>query len=65
MKRRTFPRTDEVVVSYIAGLVEDEEEEVDDILEMTRGMLQGGPSNSDSRALDSLWVISLSRPESS
>jgi ATP-binding cassette subfamily F protein 3 len=43
-----------VVVSYIAGLVEDEDEEVDDIVDMTRGMLQGGPSTSDSKALDSL-----------
>ncbi|GFZ42543.1 Probable ATP-binding cassette sub-family F member 3 homolog [Saitozyma sp. JCM 24511] len=50
--RRTFPRTDEVVLSYIAGLVDDEEEEVDDIIEMTRGMLQSGPSQSDTKALD-------------
>lgn len=50
--RRTFPRTDEVVVSYIAGLVDDEDEEVDDIVEMTRGMLQGGPSTEDSKRLD-------------
>ncbi|KAK4688400.1 ATP-binding cassette, subfamily F, member 3, partial [Tremellales sp. Uapishka_1] len=50
--RRTFPRTDEVVVSYIHGLVNDEDEEVDDILDSTRGMLQGGPSSSDTKALD-------------
>ncbi|TYJ52938.1 hypothetical protein B9479_006449 [Cryptococcus floricola] len=45
--RRTFPRTDEVVVSYIAGLVDDEEEEVEDIVDMTKGMLSGGPSSED------------------
>ncbi|KAL7419557.1 hypothetical protein Q5752_005468 [Cryptotrichosporon argae] len=50
--RRTFPRTDDVVVSYISGLVDDEDEEVDDIVEMTRGMLQGGPSSSDNKLLD-------------
>lgn len=43
-----------MVVSYIAGLVDDEDEEVDDIIEMTRGMLQSGPSSSDSKALDDL-----------
>jgi ATP-binding cassette subfamily F protein 3 len=32
--------------------VDDEDEEVDDIVEMTRGMLQGGPSKSDSKSLD-------------
>ena len=41
-------------MSYIAGLVDDEDEEVDDIVEMTRGMLQGGPSTEDSRRLDDL-----------
>ncbi|WVQ76049.1 hypothetical protein IAR50_005685 [Cryptococcus sp. DSM 104548] len=45
--RRTFPRTDEVVVSYIAGLVDDEDEEVEDIVDMTKGMLSGGPSSED------------------
>ncbi|WVQ83341.1 hypothetical protein IAT38_005480 [Cryptococcus sp. DSM 104549] len=50
--RRTFPRTDEVVVSYIAGLVDDEDEEVEDIVDMTRGMLGGGPSSGNSTALD-------------
>ncbi|ORX33245.1 P-loop containing nucleoside triphosphate hydrolase protein [Kockovaella imperatae] len=54
--RRTFPRTDDVVVSYIAGLVDDEDEEVEDILDMTRGMLQGGPSTSDSKALESFMA---------
>ena len=43
-----------MVVSYIAGLVDDEDEEVEDILDMTRGMLQGGPSTSDSKSLDAL-----------
>jgi ATP-binding cassette subfamily F protein 3 len=43
-----------VVVSYIAGLVDDEDEEVDDIVDMTRGMLEGGPSSSDSKVLDDL-----------
>ena len=33
---------------------EDEDEEMDDIVEMTRGMLQAGPSNSDSKPLDDL-----------
>lgn len=41
-----------MVVSYIAGLADDEDEEVDDIVEMTRGMLQAGPSSSDNKALD-------------
>jgi ATP-binding cassette subfamily F protein 3 len=54
MQKQTFPRTDDVVVSYISGLVEDEDEEMDDIVEMTRGMLQAGPSNSDSKPLDDL-----------
>lgn len=53
-QRRSFPRTDDLVVSYIAGLVDDEDEEVDDIVDMTRGMLQSGPSSSDSKALDDL-----------
>ena len=53
-QKQTFPRTDDVVVSYISGLVEDEDEEMDDIVEMTRGMLQAGPSNSDSKPLDDL-----------
>lgn len=43
-----------MVVSYIAGLVEDEDEEVDDIVEMTRGMLENGPSSSDNKVLDDL-----------
>ncbi|KIR75361.1 ATP-binding cassette subfamily F member 3 [Cryptococcus deuterogattii R265] len=51
--RRTFPRTDEVVVSYIAGLVDDEDEEVEDIMDMTKGMLGGGPSSEDNgKAID-------------
>lgn len=57
-QKQTFPRTDDVVVSYISGLVEDEDEEMDDIVEMTRGMLQAGPSNSDSKPLDDLYVLS-------
>lgn len=56
-QRKTFPRTDDVVVSYIAGLVDDEDEEVDDIVEMTRGMLQAGPSNADNQSLDDLYVL--------
>jgi ATP-binding cassette subfamily F protein 3 len=43
-----------VVVDYISGLVDDEDEEVDDIVEMTRGMLQVGPSSSNNKALDGL-----------
>lgn len=54
IQRRTFPRTDDVVVSYISGLVEDEDEEVDDIVEMTRGMLQSGPSSSQNKDLEGL-----------
>ncbi|WWC66737.1 uncharacterized protein I206_100642 [Kwoniella pini CBS 10737] len=51
--RRTFPKTDEVVVSYIAGLVEDEDEEVDDIVGMTRGMLDNiGEGSKDVKILD-------------
>ena len=42
------------MVSYIAGLVDDEDEEVDDIVDMTRGMLQGGPSDGDVNSLDNL-----------
>jgi ATP-binding cassette subfamily F protein 3 len=53
-QRQSFPRTDEVVVSYIAGLVEDEDEEVDDIVDMTKGMLASGPSSSDTKVLDEL-----------
>lgn len=41
-------------MSYIAGLVDDEDEEVDDIVEMTRGMLEGGPSTSEPRPLEEL-----------
>ncbi len=59
-QRKSFPRTDEVVVSYIAGLVEDEDEEVDDIVEAARGMLQGGPSDKDMQVLDNLWVQRMS-----
>ena len=54
IQRKTFPKTDDVVVSYISGLVDDEDEEVDDIVEMTRGLLQLGPSNSDNQNLDDL-----------
>ncbi|OCF36245.1 ATP-binding cassette, subfamily F, member 3 [Kwoniella heveanensis CBS 569] len=51
--RKTFPRTDEVVVSYIAGLVDDEDEEVEDIVDMTRGMLDGVAGGSkDGKILD-------------
>ncbi|EIW66575.1 hypothetical protein TREMEDRAFT_70139 [Tremella mesenterica DSM 1558] len=64
LTRRTFPRTDEVVVSYIAGLVEDEDEEVEDIVEMTRGMLQGGPSSQDSSSLDDFMGRLISYLES-
>lgn len=47
-------------MSYISGLVEDEDEEVDDIVEMTKGMLQGGPStSSNARLLDELYVSRL------
>lgn len=42
-----------MVVDYIEGLVEDVDEDVDDIVEMTRGMLQDGPSSSNNKNLDS------------
>ena len=54
MQRRTFPWTDPYVVHYIEGLIDDEEEEVDDIVDMTRGMLQGGPSIKADTPLDDL-----------
>lgn len=43
-----------MVVSYIAGLVDDEDEEVDDLVDMTKGMLAMGPSSSDTTVLDGL-----------
>lgn len=43
-----------MVVKYISGLVDDEDEEVNDIVEMTRGMLQAGPSSSNNKVLDDL-----------
>ena len=42
------------MVSYISGLVEDEDEDVEEIVEMTRGMLQGGPVDSEPKMLDDL-----------
>ncbi|BEI85284.1 hypothetical protein CcaverHIS002_0506850 [Cutaneotrichosporon cavernicola] len=50
--RKTFPGTDEVVINYIAGLVDDVDEDVDDIVDQTRGMLQEGPSSSDNKVLN-------------
>jgi len=47
LQRTTLPFTDETVVSYIVGLLEDEEEEEKEILEMTKGMLEGGPDGDD------------------
>jgi ATP-binding cassette subfamily F protein 3 len=47
------------VVSYIAGLADDEDEDMDDIVEMVRGMLSGGPSSRDPKPLDDLYVESL------
>lgn len=41
-------------MAYISGLVDDEDEEVEDIVEMTRGMLQGGPSSSNNKTLEDL-----------
>ena len=43
-----------MVVSYIAGLVDDEDEDVEDITDMVRGMLQAGPSKSHEPALNDL-----------
>lgn len=48
-------------MSYITGLVDDEDEEVDDIVEMTKGMLQSGPSSSQNTDLDGLCVSSRYR----
>ncbi|KAL7418028.1 P-loop containing nucleoside triphosphate hydrolase protein [Mrakia frigida] len=48
--RTTLPYTDETVVSYIVGLLEDEEEDEKEILEMTKGMLEGGPQGDDNLA---------------
>ncbi|WRT63872.1 uncharacterized protein IL334_000798 [Kwoniella shivajii] len=63
--RRTFPRTDEVVVSYISGLIEDEDEEVEDIVDMTRGMLDSpGESSKDGKALDDFMSRLLTYLES-
>lgn len=55
--RTTLPYTDETVVSYIVGLLEDEEEEEAEILSMSRGMLEGGPEGDAKIAeLDRLFV---------
>jgi hypothetical protein len=56
-QRTTLPYTDETVVSYIVGLLEDEEEDEKDILEMTKGMLEGGPDGDDK--LDDLEALSV------
>ncbi|KAJ9124540.1 hypothetical protein QFC24_003332 [Naganishia onofrii] len=39
-QRQNFKYVDPVVTAYISGLVEDEDEQVDDIVEQTRGMLE-------------------------
>lgn len=39
-QRSHFSYVDPVVTSYITGLVEDEDEELEDIVTMTRGMLE-------------------------
>ncbi|WVW81988.1 hypothetical protein I302_103993 [Kwoniella bestiolae CBS 10118] len=63
--RKTFPKTDEVVVSYIAGLVDDEDEEVEDIVGMTRGMLDNiGEGSKDAKVLDDFMARLLSYLES-
>ena len=57
VQRTTLPYTDETVVSYIVGLLEDEEEDEKEILEMTKGMLEGGPDGDDKLAdLEALSV---------
>jgi ATP-binding cassette subfamily F protein 3 len=40
LQRQHFTYVDPVVTAYISGLVEDEDEPVDDILEQTKGMLE-------------------------
>lgn len=47
-----------MVVDYIQGLVMDEDEEADDIVTMTRSMLQGGPSTGNDDSLNRLCVLS-------
>jgi ATP-binding cassette subfamily F protein 3 len=39
-QRQNFKYVDPVVTAYISGLVEDEDEQVEDIVEQTRGMLE-------------------------
>jgi hypothetical protein len=61
VQRKTLPYTDETVVSYIVGLLEDEEEDEGEIIEMSRGMLEGGPDGDDKLAdLEALCAPSLS-----
>lgn len=40
LQRQNFTYVDPVVTAYISGLVEDEDEQVEDILEQTKGMLE-------------------------
>lgn len=57
-QRTTLPYTDETVVSYIVGLLEDEDEEEAEIIDMSRGMLEGGPDGDDKVAeLEALCVL--------
>jgi ATP-binding cassette subfamily F protein 3 len=44
------------VAAYISGLVEDEDEEVEDIVDMTRGMLDDSSLRTEPGKLDDLWV---------
>jgi ATP-binding cassette subfamily F protein 3 len=39
-QRQHFTYVDPVVTAYISGLVEDEDEQVEDIIEQTKGMLE-------------------------
>lgn len=64
-QRTTLPFTDETVVDYIVGLLEDEEEDEAEILEMSKGMLEGGPDGDASiPKLDALCVPVLTRSRS-
>lgn len=40
LQRQHFTYVDPVVTAYISGLVEDEDEQVEDIIEQTKGMLE-------------------------
>lgn len=55
-QRENFSYVDPRVAAYISGLVEDEDEEADDIVEMTRGMLDDASLVDEPTKLDDLCV---------